>query len=60
MHVGWDTQCTLYYWQKQETHTQFEVSNFMEGRVIAQVVSRQLPTAAATVRSQVKSCEICG
>jgi hypothetical protein len=30
------------------------------GRAIAQAVSRRLPTAAARVRSQVKSCGICG
>jgi hypothetical protein len=30
------------------------------GRAIAQAVSRWLPTAAARVRSQVKSCGICG
>jgi hypothetical protein len=32
----------------------------MLGRAIAQAVSRWLPTAAARVRSQVRSCEICG
>jgi hypothetical protein len=31
-----------------------------EGRVITQAVSRLLPTAAARVRSQLKSCEIYG
>jgi hypothetical protein len=31
-----------------------------EGRAIAQAVSRWLPTAAARIRSQVKSCGICG
>jgi hypothetical protein len=31
-----------------------------EGRAIAQAVSRRLPTAAARVRSQVRSCGICG
>jgi hypothetical protein len=30
------------------------------GRAIAQAVSRWLPTAAARVRSQVRSCGICG
>jgi hypothetical protein len=30
------------------------------GRAIAQTVSRWFPTAAARVRSQVKSCGICG
>jgi hypothetical protein len=30
------------------------------GHVIAQPVSRRLPTAAAQVRAQVKSCGICG
>jgi hypothetical protein len=30
------------------------------GRAIAQAVSRWLPTAAAWVRSQVRSCGICG
>jgi hypothetical protein len=29
------------------------------GRATAQVVSRQLPTAAARVRAQVRSCGIC-
>jgi hypothetical protein len=32
----------------------------MAGCAIAQAVSRWLPTAAAQVRSQVKSCGICG
>jgi hypothetical protein len=32
----------------------------IRGRVIAQAVSRRLPTAAARVRSHVKSCGICG
>jgi hypothetical protein len=32
----------------------------MEGRAIAQEVSRRFPTAAARVRAQVKSCGICG
>jgi hypothetical protein len=30
------------------------------GRAIAQVASRRLPTAAARVRPQVRSCGICG
>jgi hypothetical protein len=30
------------------------------GRAIAQAVSRWLPTAAARVRAQVRSCGICG
>jgi hypothetical protein len=30
------------------------------GRAIAQAASRRLPTAAARVRSQVRSCGICG
>jgi hypothetical protein len=30
------------------------------GRAIAQAVSRRLPTAAARVRAQVRSCGICG
>jgi hypothetical protein len=30
------------------------------GRAIAQAVSRWLPTAAAWVRSQARSCGICG
>jgi hypothetical protein len=33
---------------------------WMLGRAIAQAVSRWLPTAAAQVRSQVRSCGICG
>jgi hypothetical protein len=33
---------------------------FMKGRAIAQAISRLLPTAAARVRSQVRSCGICG
>jgi hypothetical protein len=31
-----------------------------DGRTIAQAVSRRLPTAAAWVRAQVRSCGICG
>jgi hypothetical protein len=31
-----------------------------QGRVTAQAVSRRLPTAAARVRTQVRSCGICG
>jgi hypothetical protein len=30
------------------------------GRAIAQTVGRRFPTAAARVRSQVRSCGICG
>jgi hypothetical protein len=30
------------------------------GRAVAEAVSRRLPTAEARVRSQVKSCGICG
>jgi hypothetical protein len=30
------------------------------GRAIARAVSRRLPTAAAWVRTQVRSCEVCG
>jgi hypothetical protein len=33
---------------------------FLEGRAIAQAVSRWLPTVAARVRAQVRSCGICG
>jgi hypothetical protein len=33
---------------------------FRQGRAIAQSVSRWLPAAAARVRSQVRSCGICG
>jgi hypothetical protein len=32
----------------------------VEGRAIAQAVSRWLPTATAQVRAQVRSCGICG
>jgi hypothetical protein len=35
-------------------------SNHHEGRAIAQAVSRRLPTSAAWVRSQVRSCGVCG
>jgi hypothetical protein len=35
-------------------------SSVRAGRAIAQAVSRWLPTAAARVQSQVKSCGICG
>jgi hypothetical protein len=35
-------------------------SNPKEGHTIAQVVSHLLPTVAAQVRSQVRSCGICG
>jgi hypothetical protein len=34
--------------------------NVRIGRTIAQAVSRRLPTAAARVRSQFRSCWICG
>jgi hypothetical protein len=33
---------------------------YIVGRAIAQAVSRRLPTAAARVRAQVRSCGICG
>jgi hypothetical protein len=33
---------------------------YLQGRAIAQAVSRRLPTAAARVRAQVRSCGICG
>jgi hypothetical protein len=32
----------------------------LQGRVITQAVSRRLPTAVAQVRTQVRSCGICG
>jgi hypothetical protein len=32
----------------------------LQGRTIAQAVSRLLPTAAARVRARVRSCGICG
>jgi hypothetical protein len=32
----------------------------MQGRAIAQAISRQLPTAAERVRAQVMLCGICG
>jgi hypothetical protein len=35
-------------------------STDMDGRVIAQAVSRWLPTAAAQVQTRVYSCGICG
>jgi hypothetical protein len=38
----------------------FIVLNIYYGRAIAQAVSRWLPTAAVRVRSQVRSCGICG
>jgi hypothetical protein len=34
--------------------------SLQKGRAITQAVSRWLPTAAALVRSQVRSCGICG
>jgi hypothetical protein len=33
---------------------------YVHGRAIAQAVSRRLPTAAARVRAQARSCGICG
>jgi hypothetical protein len=39
---------------------QYLVLSSGKGRAIAQAVSRRLPTAAARVRSQVRSCGICG
>jgi hypothetical protein len=35
-------------------------ADYMQGRAIAQAVSRWLSTAEARVRSQVRSCGICG
>jgi hypothetical protein len=39
---------------------QQSVVNDQPGRAIAQAVSRRFPTAAARVRTQVRSCGICG
>jgi hypothetical protein len=36
------------------------ITKTTSGRAIAQAVSRRLPTAAGRVRSQVRSCGICG
>jgi hypothetical protein len=47
---------TSFYLRYQSTCT----LNRILGRAIAQVVSRRLPTAAARVQAQVKSCGICG
>jgi hypothetical protein len=38
----------------------FQDQVMYQGRAIAQAVSRRLPTAAARVLSQVRSCGICG
>jgi hypothetical protein len=38
----------------------FPLSTSHDGRAIAQAVSHWLPTAVARVRSQVRSCGICG
>jgi hypothetical protein len=38
----------------------FDVCNFCAGRAIAQAVSRRLPTVAARIRAQFRSCEISG
>jgi hypothetical protein len=35
-------------------------TSLSDGRAIAQAVNRRLPTAAARVRAQVRSCGICG
>jgi hypothetical protein len=35
-------------------------NSVQQGRAIAQAVSRQLPTAAARLRAQDRSCGICG
>jgi hypothetical protein len=42
------------------TRSRYPASEARVGRAIAQTVSRRLPTAAARVRAQVKSCGICG
>jgi hypothetical protein len=46
---------------QQPTEISSSVTSLLGGRAIAQAVSRWLPTApAARVRSQVRSCGICG
>jgi hypothetical protein len=40
--------------------SQVTPTSYSQGRPIAQAVSRWLPTAAARVRAQVRSCGICG
>jgi hypothetical protein len=41
-------------------HFEFVVFYSLQGRAIAQAVSGRIPTAAARVRAQVRSCGICG
>jgi hypothetical protein len=45
---------------RERTNFNRPVTEVSKGRAIAQAVSRWLPTAAARVRSQVRSCGICG
>jgi hypothetical protein len=46
--------------REYESVTQNILFDNAVGRSIAQAISRRVPTAAARVRAQVKSCEICG
>jgi hypothetical protein len=48
------------FWRNISTQSSGSKSKSSKGRDIAQAVSRQLPTVAARVRSQVRSRGICG
>jgi hypothetical protein len=59
----WETGCESKNWNelaRMRLDGVLCVILHLEGRAIAQAVSRWLPTAAACVRSQVRSCGICG
>jgi hypothetical protein len=56
-----DVQYCIHSNEINPLKNEFLMSNIkIRGRAIAQAVSRWLPTAAARVRSQVRSCGICG
>jgi hypothetical protein len=54
MDIFYKNIVTTQYGGLYGTHT------YLQGRAIAQAVSSRLPTSAARLRAQVKSCGICG
>jgi hypothetical protein len=45
---------------KVRGYTSHSIVTLTDGRAIDQAVTRRLPTAASRVRTQVRSCKICG
>jgi hypothetical protein len=60
-HIRWDSSVKIlsHSWNYQIHTAEIKVSTKF-GRAVAQEVSRWLPTAAARVRAQVRTCGICG